>query len=62
MGQLQKDLKEVRFELAQKEEALNMKIETIKGLAESVDQLKREKRSESERFKAQIQELKVSLA
>lgn len=41
INQLQHELKEAKSEVTQREEALSQKIETIRGLQEQIDQVKR---------------------
>lgn len=54
---MQRELKDVSFELSQKNETLGMKIETIKSLQDQVDAYRRSQNSDGDRLRLEISEL-----
>jgi len=55
---LQKEVKDLRFELTQKEENLGIKVETIRNLQDTIDSLKKHANFDMEKIKKEYFELK----
>lgn len=62
MQQLQKEIKDLKFEVSQKEDALSVKIETIRDLQDSLDNLKRQHFTENDKLKRENIELRELLS
>lgn len=61
VSQLQKEVKDLKFEIGQKEDALSVKLDTIRDLQDQLDNVKRAYGNDSDRFKREIYELKELL-
>jgi uncharacterized coiled-coil DUF342 family protein len=54
---LQRELKDVQFELTQKNETLGMKIDTIRSLQEQIDGYRRSQHSDSDKMRREIADM-----